>query len=140
MNTKTGKARAPATHKVFSDGGKRVAFYCDLSGMLVYTVNILTDETATAKTPEEELQTAWEEAKQHFNFCPKCGRNVCNEMFNADKCECVDCSPWLNQPVFCTVCGTKLMGENNYCVRCGTLIPKEGVDDNAEISVRHTAK
>ncbi len=119
----------PAKHKILSDGddGRRYAFYCDLSGMLVYTTKPIR-----ADTPEEELSAAWKEAMYSFNYCPKCHRNVCDTMFNVDVSECVDCSPWVKPPAFCSVCGTKLKEENNYCVKCGKAIQKEGVDEDAE--------
>lgn len=131
MKNRTERQRFPAKHRVLSDGGRRYAFYCDLSGMLVYTTSVIPGSISAPGTPSE-LQTAWEEAKPHFNFCQSCGRNVCNEMFNADKLECVDCSPWVNKPRFCSLCGARLNEGDNNCTNCGARIQKEGVDDDAE--------
>ncbi len=129
MEMKSERIRSPAKHKVFSEGkdGRRYAFYCDLSGMLVHVTKPIL-----AGTPDEELKIAWEEAIFSFNYCPKCGRNVCNTMFNADVSECVDCSPWVKPPVYCSDCGAKLNDADKFCVKCGRAIQKEGVDEDAE--------
>ena len=85
MNTE----KTIATHKIVAHAdGNIYKFYCDLSGALVCTT-----KPYKADTPENELQLAWEqEAKQHFNFCHKCGKQVSNAMFNVDVLECVGSS------------------------------------------------
>ena len=101
MNTK----KTIATHKIVSHAsGNIYKFYCDLSGALVCTT-----KPYKAKTPEDELQLAWEqEAKPHFNFCHKCGKQVSNVMFNVDVLECVECAPYEEEPKYCKNCGIRI--------------------------------
>lgn len=58
-----GAQKKTAAYKVISDaGGNRYKFYCELSCALACTT-----EPIRAKTPEEELQIAWETVgRKHF--------------------------------------------------------------------------
>ena len=126
--TKPAHKRLPASHKIVSRGkdGAVYRFFCELSGMTVYTSPPVTSETS-----EGELMLAWNAAKPYFNFCPRCGRNVSDVMFNCDKSECVDCSPWLCLPVYCTSCGGRIGNGDLYCRRCGEAVERTGADGDA---------
>ena len=105
-----------AKYKIIADsGGNRYRFYCEASGAAVCTTGPIR-----ADTPEKELLLAWEsEGKELFNRCPRCGRLVCDTMYNADVCECVDCAPWENKPKFCKKCGAEIPKGNFFCTKCG---------------------
>ncbi len=104
-----------AKYKIIADsGGSRYRFFCESSGVAVCTTN-----SVRADTQEKELSLAWEEAKQYFNRCPKCGRFVCDTMYNADVCECVDCAPWEKNPKYCKKCGEEISRGDIFCRRCG---------------------
>ena len=105
-----------ASYKTIADvGGTRYRFFCDLSGMAVCTTKPIR-----ADTPEEELQLAWKnEGRQQFNQCHKCGRWVCDALYNADVLECVACAPWENIPSFCPHCGEKSPPDDTFCRKCG---------------------
>lgn len=107
-----------AKYKIIADsGGNRYRFFCEASGAAVHTTKpVRTD------IQEKELIFAWEEAKQHFSHCPKCGRFVCDTMYNADVCECVDCTPWEKRPNYCKKCGTHISAGNTYCTVCGDRV------------------
>ncbi|MBQ7792875.1 MAG: zinc-ribbon domain-containing protein [Clostridia bacterium] len=118
-----------ARYKVISDtGGVRFKFYCEASGAAV----CITKQCYPAET-EEELLQAWEtEGKQQFNRCHKCGRWICNAMYNADTLECVDCSPWEEHPRYCPHCGSKVKSADVFCNRCGVRLMYGGdADDEA---------
>ena len=104
-----------AKYKIIVDtGGNRYRFYCEASGAAVCTT-----KPVKAETPEKELLLAWEEGKENFSLCPRCGRLVCDAMYNADVCECVDCAPWENKPKFCKKCGAEIHKGNVFCTGCG---------------------
>lgn len=127
--------------------GSRYRFFCQLSGAL-----ICTTAPIRADTQEEELKRAWEtEGKQFFNKCQKCGRWVCDLMYNPDKLECVDCSPWMEEfrerePVkmqsmaeygfgieamknhkLCKSCGRIAPASRHFCSECGRRLPRENL-------------
>ena len=107
---------------VDGDGKMRYQFFCDLSGALEYTSKPVNKNKA-----EKELENIWEnEAKEHFNFCKKCGRWVDSVMLNADVLECVACAPWEDAPKFCPHCGKKVENEDNNCAFCGKSLRYEG--------------
>lgn len=113
-----------ATYKIISrsDGYRIVQFFCDASGMLLFS----TDPIFTS-TEEEALRIAWEgEGKKRFNLCHKCGKWVSAVMYNADTLECVDCSPWENAPKFCKTCGVKVSYGDVYCHKCGAELKYGG--------------
>ncbi len=104
-----------AKYKIIADsGGTRYRFYCEASGAAVCTT-----KPVKAETPEKELLLAWEEGKENFSLCPRCGRLVCDAMYNADVCECVDCAPWENKPNYCKKCGVEIHKGNVFCTGCG---------------------
>jgi len=103
----------------------RYRFFCELSGMAVYTTEpYITDD------PESKVHTVWEnECKANFNLCHKCGRWVCSAMYNADVLECVECTPWENKPNYCPSCGKKVSMSDIYCSKCGMKLQYGKVDD-----------
>ncbi len=110
MDTRT------ARYKILpGQAGNRYRFFCGASGAAVCT----TAEFA-GKSAEAELLLAWEsEGREYFSLCPQCGRFVCDTMFNADVCQCVDCAPWEQKPLYCRKCGAPIAEINTFCTNCG---------------------
>ena len=76
---------------------------------------------------EEELRIAWEnEGKKSFNFCHKCGRWVCDAMYNPDVLECVNCAPIEKKPLYCQHCGEKIPADDAFCRKCGSRLTYGG--------------
>ncbi len=143
-----------ATYKtVNTSEGNSYIFFCDASGARVFTT-----EPVTSVAPEEELQLAWLQAKGEFNRCEKCGRFVCDTMYNADTFMCVDCSPWKNVPKVekirltsmeqygfgplameklkvCKNCGRSSLSSLLFCTECGSPLPKKNIFE--EYKERH---
>lgn len=112
-----------ARYQIILDaGGARYRFYCERSQMAICTVGPIR-----SGPPEQALRRAWEEGRKYFNFCPKCGKWVCNAMFNVETSECVACSPWTEKLAFCPQCGAPVSPQNRFCRTCGTKFLKEGV-------------
>ena len=109
-----------ASYKIIN--GNRYSFFCDLSGARVFLT-----EPIVGGTPEERLKRAWEIAKPEISRCKKCGRFVCDAMYNADTFMCVDCSPWENPPKFCRHCGSKVSISDTFCTSCGSALHYEEV-------------
>ena len=111
--------RQTATYRIVADAGGShdYQFFCDLSGALCCTTGPVRADTA-----EEELALAWEKGRHQFNRCQKCGRWVCDAMYNADVLECVDCAPWEEAPNYCVKCGAKVSPLDVYCRECGTRL------------------
>lgn len=111
--------RATSKYKVIKDSsGYRYQFNCDLSNLTVYTSKVYF-----ASSESDGLQRAWEEeGHKNFNQCHRCGRFVCDAMYNADVLECVACAPWEDPPMFCPHCGTKLQEGDTYCRDCGAKL------------------
>lgn len=107
------------TYRVIADaGGRRYRFFCELSGAAVCTTKPIR-----ADTEEEGAELAWKtEGKQLFNQCHKCGRWVCDAMYNADVLECVACAPWEDPPNFCPRCGERTAPQDAYCRKCGAKL------------------
>lgn len=120
------EAHKNAGYKVTkTSAGNKYSFYCELSGALVCTTPPYSE-----KQPEYELQRAWLEiGKPNFNLCHKCGKWVCDVMYNADVLMCVDCAPWEDSPEFCPHCGQKTDNKSLYCNRCGKKMMYGG-DEN----------
>ena len=118
-----------ADYKILKDEkGIRYRFFCQASGMAM-----LTTKCYPGTDPEQELEIAWnKEGRNHFNLCHKCGRWVCDAMYNADVLHCVDCTPWENIPKYCTQCGTKVDITDVFCRKCGVKLQyrEETADDN----------
>ena len=72
-----------ASYKITN--GNRYSFFCDLSGARAFITEPIEDGT-----PEERLKRAWEIAKPEISRCEKCGRFVCDAMYNADTFMCVE--------------------------------------------------
>ena len=74
------KKNKTAAYKIIEkDGGRCYRFFCEASGMMM-----VTTKPYRCDNPEEELEKAWsEEGKEHFNLCHKCGRWVCDAMYNS---------------------------------------------------------
>ena len=107
---------------VAENGGNRYKFYCDRSGALGCTTDVIR-----AAAPEQELYIAWEsQGKQHFNRCKRCGSWVIDAMYNADVLECVDCTPWEEAPRYCSKCGTRAREDDVLCRTCGSRIQYGG--------------
>lgn len=112
------KNRIPKYQIIADSGGTRIKFFCAASGAVVYTT-----EPVEIKNEDEEINIIWEsEAKHLFNFCPKCSRWVSDVMYNADVCECVDCSPWENPPKYCFKCGKVIDNGDSFCKHCGIRV------------------
>ena len=104
--------------------GIRYRFLCDLSGAMVYE-----SKPFKAKLSEQEILLIWEnEAKKHYNMCKKCGKFVSDVMYNADVLNCVECSPWENQPHYCLNCGIEVSLADKFCSKCGTKLLYGEVD------------
>ncbi len=118
-----------ADYKILKDEkGIRYRFFCQASGMAM-----LTTKCYPGTDPEQELEIAWnKEGRNHFNLCHKCGRWVCDAMYNADILHCVDCTPWEDKPKYCTQCGTKVDITDVFCRKCGVKLQyrEETADDN----------
>ncbi len=110
------RKKPTARYQIITDpAGTRYCFFCEASGAAMCTTSPVTADTQAA-----ELTLAWEnEGKQYFNYCPKCGRFVCDTMYNADVCECVDCAPWEKAPRYCKQCGQIIQNGNTFCSKCG---------------------
>lgn len=109
-------------------GNNRYRFYCGISGAAVCTTKPIR-----ADTQEEELRIAWEnEGKESFNFCHKCGRWVCDAMYNPDVLECVNCAPIEKKPLYCQHCGEKIPADDTFCRKCGSRLTYGGeeLDDH----------
>ena len=109
-----------ANYKIITDvkGNRKYQFFCDISGALLCTA------VPKKKTSVElELDEVWKnDGHGYFNHCRKCGKFVCDIMFNADVLECVFCAPWEEQPKFCPHCGTKVQDSGNKCCSCGASL------------------
>lgn len=97
-------------------------FFCDLSGALVCAAKTKAD-------CGDALERLWEtEARARFNRCRKCGKWVCDTMYNPDTLQCVECSPWEDTPAFCSQCGKKVESEEVFCADCQARLRYGGED------------
>lgn len=114
-----------AKYQVFAEAdGNCYRFFCEASGAAV-----CTSSPIRADTSDEELRIAWEDAGSHaLNLCHKCGKWVCNTMYNADVLECVDCSPWEAPPHFCPECGFQVYERDVFCEKCGVRLQYGGTE------------
>ena len=112
-----------AKYRVRCENGSYVfTFFCASSGAAVCTA-----KPVQAAGEQEALAIAWEgEGRGHFNQCRKCGAWVSDMMYNADTLKCVDCSPWEEQPQFCSRCGTKVEADEVFCRNCGVRLQYGG--------------
>jgi len=122
-----GTGKETAGHRVFPEkGGNRYRFFCDLSGMAVYT-------TPPLRLPDggNELAAAWAMARPHFNHCPRCGRWVSDLLFHPAAGACVACAPWEDPPRFCPRCGAPVRENEQTCRACGMDLRDLGGEENA---------
>ena len=92
-----------------------IRFFCQLSGAAVYGSGPIDAEAS-----EETVKKIWkEEGERSFNRCKKCGKWVCDLMYNPDVFQCVECAPWEAEPNFCVSCGVRIPGPDTYCRSCG---------------------
>lgn len=115
--------KVTASYRVIAGvDGNRYRFYCDRSGALGCETSVIH-----AAKPDEELLIAWKtEGRKHFNQCERCGSWVIDAMYNADVLECVDCTPWEEEPRYCSRCGTKVQGDESKCRACGAALQYGG--------------
>ena len=108
-----------AAYRVIQDGGGlRFRFFCEASGAALCTTGVIS-----GSPPDRALDYAWEtEGRAHFNLCHRCGRWVADVMYNADTLECVDCSPWEEEPAFCPQCGARVASREAFCGRCSSRL------------------
>ena len=113
-----------AAYKIIpAETGNVYKFFCERSGQLICTTKPYRE-----KTPEAELEKAWQsEGIRNFNRCVKCGRWVNTVMFNPDVLMCVDCAPIEAAPNFCLHCGAKVKENTDKCEICGKKLIYEGV-------------
>ena len=125
MQTEVGKT---ARYKIIAGTeGNRYQFFCDLSGALIYT-----SEPILLGEPEHELKFAWEsEGKKHFNMCQRCRRWISDTVYNVETLECVECSPWEEEPSYCPHCGEKVQEGDTICRICKNRL-KYGDCDTAQ--------
>ena len=113
--------RTARCRKITEDRGYRYQFLCDLSGALICTTNL---------QKEDDPMLAWKSTgRKMFSQCHRCGRWVSDPMYNAETWECVQCSPWEEQPAFCSRCGEKVSEDKVFCHKCGSRLryaDKEG--------------
>lgn len=129
MQTGTGEI---AHFKIITGAeGNRYQFFCDISGALIYT-----SEPVLLDTIEQEVEFVWEsDGKKHFNMCQRCGRWVSDTVYNVETLECVECSPWEEEPSYCPHCGEKVRDGAVFCVKCKNRLRygNAGEFDGAEI-------
>lgn len=115
----SAEERKTAEYKIIrTPEGNRYRFYCGISKMAVFTTKPFKFED-----PEEELEAAWKsEGENHMNHCEKCGKWVCNAMYNPDVLQCVDCTPWEEKPNYCSHCGKKISPSAEFCNACGAKL------------------
>ena len=96
--------------KLFEAGGVRYQFFCDLSNALICTTDL---------QPEDDPEQAWRrDARQMFSQCQRCGKWVCDAVYNVETLECVECSPWEEDPSYCPHCGEKVPENETFCWKC----------------------
>lgn len=97
--------------------GIQYTFYCELTGLSVYTTTPITETDLQAA-----YLAAWGEAKYYFNQCTKCSRWVSDLAYNIDDMQCVDCSPYQRKPKYCQQCGCPIPSGERFCRRCGHAV------------------
>lgn len=68
-------------------------------GMDIYTERFEGMSPEWHKEHEQAFQIAQNEAKQHFQRCPRCRQWVCEDDWNEQEGLCVECSPRMNVEV-----------------------------------------
>ena len=122
----TASGNKTASYKIVKhENGNAYRFFCDVSGAMVYETSVYSNPD-----PESELMSAWEEGKEYFNLCHKCGMWVMDAMYNPDVLNCVQCSPIEDIPDYCPKCGEKTRGEEIFCRKCGVRLMYGGESDD----------
>lgn len=83
---------------------------------------VYTSSPIEGRGGERALAEAWEQARPHFNHCPRCGRWVSDLMFHPAAGACVECAPWETAPGFCPRCGAVTEGNSLVCEVCGLVL------------------
>ena len=106
--------------------GFRFVFYCDLCYTKYETEEYRLDSF------REAFELAQEEAQYHFNMCHKCGKWICDEHYNQNVMECVECSfmrgrrktkPGIPTTKTCPHCGAERLEIGDcYCPICGASV------------------
>lgn len=111
------------THK--TSRGFQFTFYCDLCDSCVTTGEYVTDSF------EKALYQAQADARRYFNMCHACGRWTCDEHYNEDLMQCIECSPRKERrpPLIrvstekqCPHCGSLNVNGDCFCHECGKAI------------------
>lgn len=120
------EAHQTAAYRVVeSEAGRRFRFFCEASG-----AEVCVTASVPGENRGEALMRAWKaEGRSHFNQCHRCGRWVSDVMYNADTLECVDCSPWEEQPAFCPQCGMRVTDDAVFCRRCNARLRYGGSEE-----------
>lgn len=116
-----------AAYRILQDGGgMRFRFFCEVSGAA-----ICTTAPAQPQPIEAALDKAWRsEGREHFSLCHRCGRWVSDLMYNPNTLQCVNCSPWEEQPAFCPHCGARVQDERPFCLACGKRLQYGGEESD----------
>ena len=132
---------AAADYRIVAEGtGSRFIFYCGVSGARICSTSVIE-----AEAPDKQLELAWNsEGRKHFNRCHKCGRWVCDSMYNPDMLGCVQCFPIFDCQRYCMACGCRVRALQTHCRKCGTKIRfgnRRGLIDKRDMthtrSMRH---
>ena len=110
---------AAADYRIIEEGtGSRFDFFCGVSGARICSTGAVQADTA-----EKQLELAWKgEGRKHFNLCHKCGRWVCDSMYNPDMLGCVECYPVIGCQRYCMACGCRVGAFETRCGKCGADI------------------
>lgn len=110
---------------VKTENGFRFVFFCDLCDHAEETEEIISESY------EEALREAQVSAKRYFNMCHNCGKWICDEHYNEDDMQCIECSPRSErkQPHIsvvtqnqCPYCKAVNANGNAFCSGCGKAI------------------
>jgi hypothetical protein len=69
------------------DGAYQFCFHC------AYCKEGHTTGRIVADSVEAALSLAWQEAREYFNGCHKCGKWICEKHYNMEEMMCTDCAP-----------------------------------------------
>ena len=108
MTHKADPAFTPKCRILREGGSCRFTFFCGICEHRYTTPPLQAENAGEARLKAEA------DARLHFNWCPKCGRWVCDEHFNEGRTMCTDCAPRV-----CRVCGARVPRGDQYCTSCG---------------------
>lgn len=95
-------------------------FFCELSHKAFVVSEITSDNF------ENALVQAKNQVRKQFNRCHNCGKWICDELYNEETMNCVECSP-REKPVICSNCKTANESNKNYCKKCGSVLIKKSI-------------